>query len=235
MDEQMYDESEVTPSKKKKKSKKRKHEESERVDAACEEQNGEDQQQSGEEPKSKGKSRKSKSSKREEAKRTSEKSYAEPNAEEDSDPDDLFQQESIQLDGNEQLDEEASYDFGQQEDEERSEEPADEENRATQKSDYQCEPFSCVEQLHRRIKFPLLPTVIGQELQVITQTLVHKWKYNYINELNGFLYYFQNLKLVKGTYGRIMDDLPYYYCDITADFYVFRPKLGEYLKATISW
>lgn len=259
MDEEMYDECEVTPSKKKKKSKKRKHEESVRY----EQPNGEEQQseeqsdyqqnedQNGEhsfeKPKSKSK-KKSKSSKRdreESQRRSAEKSYEEPANEKSyeepaEESDDLFQAESIQLDETDRLDEEASYDFfGQQEEEEKpvEEKPVEEEatSRATTQKSYHCEPFSCVEMMHRRLKFPLLPTAIGHELQVITSTLVHKWKYNFINELNGFLYYFQNVKLVQGTYGRIMDDLPYIYCDITADFYVFKPKVGEYLKATISW
>jgi hypothetical protein len=95
------------------------------------------------------------------------------------------------------------------------------------------EQFSCVEHLHKQIKFPLLPIAINQELKVIKQMLINKWKYRFINELNGFLYYFDNLQLIEDN-GRMLDDLPFIYYDITADFYVFRPKAGEYLKTKIS-
>ena len=217
MDEEVYDEeSAVTPMKRKtKKSKKRKHEESE----ASEESKKEESEVE------KSKIEKSKSSKKEAKKR----SYEEDEA--SSDQDDLFQQESIKGDdGDDRLEDEvASYEFFGEE-----QSPAEETaNKPTETYEY--EPFSCVEHQHRQIKFALLPIAILRELEVIKNTLIYDWKYSFIHELNGFLYYFDNLKLVEEDRFQIMDDLPFIYPRITADFYVFRPKVGEYLKATISW
>lgn len=99
---------------------------------------------------------------------------------------------------------------------------------------YKIEPFSCVHHLNKEIKFPLLPIAINQELKIIRLILIHKWKFRFINELNGFLYYFENLELLDSDC-EILDDLPFVYYRIRADFYLFRPKVGEYLKAKISW
>lgn len=145
--------------------------------------------------------------------------------------------------GKEQTDDEQSKDEQPNEDDNLGEQidDKDEEDGQMNKTvdhsstTYVSEPFSCIEHLHKQIKFPVLPIAINQELKVIKQTLIHKWKYRFINELNGFLYYFDNLNVIESDYVQIMDDLPFVYFNLTADFYVFRPKVGDYLKSKISW
>ena len=224
MDEEMYDESVATSSKKKaKKSKKRKHEESDR-----EEREEREESKSNREKKDGRKDRKGKGAKKD---RKEKHERDEEDQRSDENSDDLFQQESIRDDGEQRLDEEASYELFDEEQVEQEEEEAT--NQPDETLD-EPEPFSCVKLVQKQIKFALLPIAMGQELKVIKNILVFDWKYSFINELDGFLSYFANLKLVDEEYYEILDDLPYFYPHITADFYVFRPKVGEYLKATIS-
>ena len=142
--------------------------------------------------------------------------------------DELEEQEFI--DDNEEELKEDNYEYYKEE--ETQEEIANQDETVNQ---YVAQAFSCVEHVHKQIKFPLLPIAINQELKIIRQTLIHKWKYRFINELDGFLYYFDNLEVIGDNNGYLLDDLPFIYYNLIADFYIFKPKIGDYLKAKISW
>lgn len=225
MNETMQEES-YSPKKKSKKSKKRKHEESD-----------DHEESKREELKSKSsKDRKSKGVKKEAKKRDYEEDRLNDESDQDkSDQDDLFQQESIQGDAADlRLDEEEKqYELFGEEQEEEPEPVAEHRPKLTA---IKCEPFSCVEHVNKTLKIALLPVALSKGvLKVIKDILVYDWKYSFVSKLNGFLYYFENLELVEEPLYRLLDDLPFFYPRITADFYVFRPKIGEYLRATITW
>lgn len=87
---------------------------------------------------------------------------------------------------------------------------------------------------NKTLSYPLLPAAIGQERNVITQVMLHRWKGNYMPQLDGVLCYFDKLTIVDQR-NEIRDDLPYIYVHFNADFYVFRPTVGSLARAKITW
>ncbi|XP_029167711.1 uncharacterized protein MAL13P1.304 [Nylanderia fulva] len=56
---------------------------------------------------------------------------------------------------------------------------------------------------------------------------------SYDKELNGFVLTFKNPKLLSNV-GELLYDSPFIHVDIEADFYLFRPMVGSYLKGIVN-
>ncbi|XP_029672972.1 DNA-directed RNA polymerase I subunit RPA43-like [Formica exsecta] len=56
---------------------------------------------------------------------------------------------------------------------------------------------------------------------------------SYDKELNGFLLAFKNPKLLSN-FGELLYDSPFIHVDIEADFYLFRPMVGSFLKGIVN-
>ncbi|GAB1859408.1 DNA-directed RNA polymerase I subunit RPA43 [Camponotus japonicus] len=56
---------------------------------------------------------------------------------------------------------------------------------------------------------------------------------NYDKELNGFVLAFKNPKVLSN-FGELLYDSPFIHIDIEADFYLFRPKVGSFVKGIVN-
>ncbi|KAM0731300.1 DNA-directed RNA polymerase I subunit RPA43 [Formica fusca] len=56
---------------------------------------------------------------------------------------------------------------------------------------------------------------------------------SYDKELNGFMLAFKNAKLLSN-FGELLYDSPFIHVDIEADFYLFRPMVGSFLKGIVN-
>jgi len=118
----------------------------------------------------------------------------------------------------------------------RSYEPPSQESRQEDTLGYVKEaindPNSCLTMVHKTVMIPLSPSAIGNEERAILSTLNH-WLCKYVNELDGLLIAYDNVDFASEV-GIIKDDLPYVFWDISADFYLFEPKVNSVLKGKVT-
>ncbi|XP_053200419.1 uncharacterized protein LOC128385568 [Panonychus citri] len=93
--------------------------------------------------------------------------------------------------------------------------------------------YSLIKIVERELSVPLPPYKLDKVANTIYDLIKYEWTNRYSIDLQGILLYHDQLEF-KSDYGRIKDDCPFVFWDISARFYIFCPSVGSIIRGKIN-
>ena len=91
--------------------------------------------------------------------------------------------------------------------------------------------YSLIKVEKRNFSIPLLPSSLDRIASEVLK-IIHDWTHKYSIDLQGILLHHDQLQFLSD-YGRIKDDDPFIYWDISARFYTFSPQIGAIIRGLL--